>query len=261
MIEHGPNLTLDTRRGRIMAELDAHGECAVDDLAQRFGVSGMTIRRDLQALADAGRLIRTHGGAAPSARVSFEFRFLQDAARQHREKDAIASRAAQLVEPGQSVILDSGTTTLAIARKLLAKQPLTVVTTSLPIASALYGHDGVELVLLGGVLRHDFPDLTGPITERNLESLHAHVAFIGADGIDAQGNVYNRAPAQARMLGLMASAAERVYVVADRTKIGRKALMRFGNLGQWQGLITDKGASQSVLAELTRSGVTVLQTG
>ena len=259
MAEQDPNLSRDTRQGWILVELDTHGECGVGWLARRFGVSGMTIRRDLQALAEDGRVIRTHGGAAPTARVSFEFRFLEHAGQQRRAKEAIAVKAAQFIEPGQSVMLDSGTTTLAVARRLRGKAGLTVITTSLPIASELCSCDGVALLLLGGLLRHDSPDLTGSITESNLESLHADAAFLGADGIDAKGNVYSQAPVLARMLGKMAAAAERVYVVADHSKLGEKALMRFGNLGRWNGLITDAGADRALLTKLRRSGVRVIK--
>jgi len=261
MNEQPPNMSRGRRQETILAELDARGECAVEELAARFGVTRMTIRRDLQALADAGRVIRTHGGAAPTARVSFEFRFLEHAGQQRQAKEAIAITAGELVESGQSVLLDSGTTTLAVARRLRGKAGLTVITTSLPIASELYGHEGVNLLLLGGLLRHDSPDLTGAMTEGNLDSLHADVAFLGADGIDAEGNVYNRTTALARLLARMADAADRVYVVADSSKLGRKALMRFGNLNQWDGLITDSGADESLLTELAGSGVHVIRTG
>ena len=261
MNKHLSNMSRDARQERILAELDARGECGVDQLARQFGVTGMTIRRDLQALADAGRAIRTHGGAAPTARVSFEFRFLEHTGRRRQAKEAIAASAAELVEPGQSVMLDSGTTTLAVARQLKRKPGLTVITTSLPIASELYGCEEVDVMLLGGLLRRDSPDLTGSITEGNLDSLHADLAFLGADGIDAEGRVYNQAPALARMLAKMADAADRVYAVADSSKLGRKALMRFGDLSQWDGLITDNGADDSLLAQLGRNGVRVIRTG
>ena len=259
MNERVLNMSGRARRERILAELDAGGECLVDELAGRFGVSGMTIRRDLQALADAGRVIRTHGGATAAARVSFEFRFLEDAGLNRDAKEAIAAKAAELVEPGQAVMLDSGTTTLAIARHLRGKGRLTVITTSLPIASELYGCAGVDLLLLGGLLRRDAPDLTGSITEGNLDALHADVAFLGADGIDVDGGVYSQAPALARMLSKMAAAADRVYAVADHSKLGRKALMRFGDLSRWDGLVTDEGAAGALLDEFADHGIAVIK--
>lgn len=260
MIEHPTaNLSADGRRTRILALLEGEGEQAVDTLADRFGVSGMTIRRDLQELTDAGKVIRTHGGAAPASRVSFEFHFLERARRHAQRKHAIAEVAASLIEPGQSVILDSGTTTLAIARLLRTMPGLTVVTTSLPIASELFGVEGLDLILLGGQLRKDSPDLVGAITHQNLELLQADVAFIGADAVDGEGRLYNASPEVGRMLAAMAKAAASVYAVADSSKIGRHRLLRFADAGAWQGLITDDELDAKSRKKLERAGVRVIQ--
>lgn len=250
-----PSASPTGRREAILHLIGHDGECSVEQLAGRFKVSGMTIRRDLQELAEAGRVIRTHGGAALTARVSFEFRFLEEAREHADAKDLVAARAAALVDDGQVVMLDSGTTTLAIARRLKSRANLTVITTSLPIASELYGCPGVELLLLGGRLRRDSPDLTGPVTESTLEMLKADIAFIGADGVDAEGNVYNASPAVGQMLGKMAAAAQCVYVVADHTKVGRTAMMRFGDVKNWRGLITDDEVDPALKRKMVRAGV------
>lgn len=247
------------RQARIAEVLSASGECSVGALARELGVSEMTVRRDLQSLAEAGRVLRTHGGAAPAERVSFEFQFLHRTRERRAEKEAIASAAAALVGDGASVMLDSGTTTLAIAARLKEKRGLTVITTSLPIASELQFAPNARVILLGGVLRQDAPDLFGPLTESNLECLSAEVAFIGADAIDAKGNVYNAAPDVARMLQIMAKSARRVYVVADSRKIGGTALMRFGRVAEWDGLITDNGLSKTMAQALRRAGAHVIQ--
>jgi DeoR/GlpR family transcriptional regulator of sugar metabolism len=155
-----------------------------------------------------------------------------------------------------SIMLDSGTTTLAIARKLRIKRSLTVITTSLPIASELFGFDNVRLLLLGGFLQHDSPDLTGALTESNLEALHADIAFVGADGVDDKGNVYNRQPALGRMIGKMAESSQQVYVVADHSKLGGRALVRYGNLKDYTALITDAGG-KSFAGKLKRKGINV----
>ena len=251
-------MTTRTRQTRIAAWIAADGECAVDDLARRLGVSGMTVRRDLAALANAGKVIRTHGGAAPAERVSFDFQFLSRMRENQPAKEAIAAIAAGLVGEGQSVMLDSGTTTLALARRLKDKRGLTVITTSLPIASELQFCENVQVLLLGGFVQRGAPDLAGALTESNLESLHADVAFIGADGIDTKGNAYNDSPAVGRMLGKMAAAADRVYVVADSSKLGRAALMRFGNVAMWDGLITDKNVDRTLALALKRARVRMI---
>jgi DeoR/GlpR family transcriptional regulator of sugar metabolism len=216
----------------------------------------------LQKLADQGRVVRTHGGAAASEQVSFEVEFLRRTRENAQAKEQIAAAAAALVRDGQSVLLDSGSTTLAIARHLRRRRRLTVITTSLPIAATLQQAAGVETLLLGGYVRRESPDLEGPLTEANLEHLRADVAFVGADGIDAGGNVYNASLGIARMLTKMAVAAGSVYVVADRSKLGRTALATFGNAARWTGLITDAAAAdERVVEQLRAGGVTVMVAG
>jgi DeoR/GlpR family transcriptional regulator of sugar metabolism len=176
------------RQRRILDLLRERGECSVDELVRACGVSDMTIRRDLARLAGDGHVVRTHGGAAPAEQVSFEFQFLGRARENAAAKEQIAATAAGWVRDGQSVLLDSGSTTLAVARHLTSRRRLTVVTTSLPIAATLQPAAGVETLLLGGYVRRESPDLEGPLTEANLERLRAGVALLGADGIDARGN-------------------------------------------------------------------------
>ncbi len=253
------NIPPTTRRNQIAETLSLGGEASVEALAGRFGVSDMTIRRDLNALARSGRIIRTHGGAAPSQRVSFEFEFLKRRRSRESAKQAIAATAAELVKDGQTVMLDSGTTTLPVAEQLRHKKGLTVMTSSLPIASALQYCTSIDVLLLGGFLRHDSPDLTGPLTEANIEGLRSDVAFLGADGIDLKGCVYNASLSVGRMLEKMATAARQVYVVADSSKIGQPALTRFGNVSKWAGLITDSGIDRKAAAALSRAGVKLIK--
>lgn len=235
-----------------------HGECSVEFLSGELAVSDMTIRRDLQRLAQRGRIVRNHGGATATEEVLFEFQFLNRFQHHREQKDRIGELAASLIEDGQSVMLDSGTTTLSLARHLLKRWGLAVITTSLPIAAALQQAAGVETILLGGMVRRDAPDLGGPLTESNLESLRADLAFVGADGIGTDGELYNSSMSVGRMLGKMVSRANAVYVVADSSKIGRTALSRFGNARDFQGLITDSAIAPADLTALRQAGVRIL---
>ena len=249
-----------TRQNQILEWIAQRGECSVDELVERFRVSGMTIRRDLQTLADQGKVIRTHGGAAMAERVSFEFEFLKHVREHQAAKEAIAAAAAAQVRDGESVLLDSGTTTLALAKCLRGKRGLTVITTSLPIAAQLQFESQIAVLLLGGYLRATSPDLAGALTEANLESLHADVAFLGAQGIDREGMVYQDSPELAHMLKKMAASATRVFVVADSSKLGRAALCRLERLRQWKAtLVTDDGADRSMLASLKKAGASVIK--
>lgn len=248
-----------TRQDQISQWVAERGECSIDELVERFGVSGMTVRRDLQALADQGKVLRTHGGAAMAERVSFDFEFLRLIRKNQAAKEAIAVAAAAEVKDGESVMLDSSTTTLALAKQLRTKQRLTVITTSLPIAAQLQYERQIEVLLLGGYVRPSSADLAGALTEANLESLRADVAFIGAGGVDRQGTVYQGSPELARMLKKMAASAGRVFIVADSSKIGKTALCRCGRLQDWAALITDVDVDRSVLASLKKSGARVIR--
>ncbi len=246
-----------TRQNQILEILQDQGECSIDSLAEKFGTSGMTVRRDLQALADLGRVIRTHGGARLASGVNFEFAFLQRTKLAQKEKKAIGKLAADLIQEGQSVILDSGTTTLAIAEHLKLRRNIKVVTTSLPIASMLQFNESIEINLLGGQLRAGTPDLSGAITLANLEMLHTDLAFVGADAIDASGAAYTDSADLVVMLSKMAQAAGKAYVVADSSKLNRTALWKIFPLKKVAGLITDHRASLSFATRLTKAGIHV----
>ena len=249
------------RRKQICELIAQRGESSIEELMERFGVSGMTVRRDLQTLADQGKVLRTHGGATMAERVSFEFEFLKRIRDNQPAKDAIAATAAAQIKDGESVILDSGTTTLELAKQLRGRQRLTVITSSLPIAAQLQYDQQIEVLLLGGRLQASSPDLAGAITESNLETLRADVAFIGAAAIDRYGAVYQESPEVARLLTRMAASAGRVFVVADGSKLGKTALWRFGRLSDWAALITDDSANRSILASLKKAGVRVIKAG
>jgi len=247
------------RKDAILERLGRGEECHVTSLAEAFGVSEMTVRRDLDALAAQGQIVRTHGGAAPGSGVVFQFRFLERAGEHGAAKEAIARRAAELVPDGATVALDSGTTTLALARELRGKRGLTVITTSLPVASELQHSDAVEVILLGGRIRRDSPDLSGALTLRSLEVLHADMAFFGADAVDLRGTCYQGRIEVAHLLETMASIADTVYVVADSSKLGSTATARVGSLRSWKGLITDSGLTAAAQRKLRAAGVNVIK--
>lgn len=247
-----------TRQNRIRELVARLGECSVDQLAQTLGVSAMTVRRDLQCLADDGRVIRTHGGATLGDRASFEFAFLERINRNREAKAMIAAAAVEVARGCRSVMLDGSTTTLAIARRLRGSSGLTVVTTSLPAAAELQHEPGVAVLLTGGYIRPASPDLTGSLAEGNLALLRADIAFVGADAIDHRGNVFTDPPDNSAVVLKMAESVERMYVVADHSKLGRTALRRFAHLGAWAGLITDPGADRSLLGALRDAGVHVM---
>lgn len=248
-----------TRQAQILATLEAHGEWSIEQFAQKFATSGMTVRRDLQTLAEQGRIIRTHGGAIIAPGVNFEFAFLKRREVNQAHKRAIGRVAAAMIADGQSVLLDSGTTTLAIAEALQQRKFIKVITTSLPIASMLRNNTALELNLLGGQLRAGSPDISGIITESNLDLLCADFAFVGTDAVDEAGALYTKDPSLRNMLTRMIRSATRPFIVADSSKLARKERCRFGNLDHTTGLITDDKADKSFVAGLVKHGIRVFR--
>ena len=248
------NLPSAARQVKIRDRFAAQPGVSIAKLAREFGVSGMTIRRDLAALEGKSHIQRTHGGAVLTERMMLEFDYRDRRGRNQRIKCAIAAAARQRVRPGQRLILDTGTTTLELAALLKDGENLTVITPSLAVASELQHAAGVEVILLGGIIRRGSPDLTGPVTEHCLELFAADIAFQGADAIGADGSIYNSDLRLARVDKLMRRVANECCVLADHTKIGRTALGRSGSLADVDTFITDRGAPAKMLKRFAKLG-------
>jgi DeoR/GlpR family transcriptional regulator of sugar metabolism len=234
-------LTSAARHARIRERLSAQTGVSITELAREFGVSEMTIRRDLATLEQQAHVQRTHGGAILTERMILEFDYRERRELNRDAKRAIAAEARKLVRPGDRIILDTGTTTLELASLLRDGENLTVITPSLAVASELQHAAGVEVVLLGGVLRRGSPDLTGPVTEHCLELFSADIAFQGTEGIGLDGSLYNTDLRLARVDRLMRKLASRSCILADTTKVGRTALARSGSLSEVDFLIINAG--------------------
>lgn len=250
-------LTRMQRLDAIRRELLAVDEVSIDELAGRFNVSGMTVRRDLELLESRGDVIRTHGGAAQARRLTFEFSFRDRQNRNNRQKSMIAGRAAEYIEEGQVVMLDTGTTTLEIARQIVGRHNVTVITTSLAIVSALQFAAGVRIVLLGGFLRGGSPDLHGPLAEQNVEMFRAAIAFMGADAIDLDGNTYADDLQLVALDRKMAARADEVVVVADSSKLGARGMCRVFGPEDYDMIVSDSGIGKDVLKQLERKRIRV----
>ena len=246
------------RQSQIRQVLTAEDRVSIVDLADRFAVSEMTIRRDLDKLAADGVVHRTHGGAVPADRMVFEFDFAARRQANLPQKQAIARQALKLVEPCQRIILDTGTTTLELAGLLTDMENMTVITPSLAVASVLHFAQSVEVVLLGGIMLRRSPDLTGVLTETNLEMLAADIAFQGADGIGLDGTLYNADLRVAKVDQRIRKQAQRTYVLADSSKINRTALAANGQITDVEALITDNRIVGEHQKQLTEVGGTII---
>lgn len=240
------------RRNRITELLRENQEVNIPELADLFSTSEMTIRRDLDLLAEQGFVRRTHGGAAAAERMEFQFDFVERRTRNHKAKQAIALEASKLVQPGQRIILDTGTTTLELAYLLKNAEHLTVITPSLAVASVLQFSTGIQTILLGGVIRKGSPDLTGVVTEKVLDMFMVDIAFQGADGIGLNGELFNSDMRIAQVDTKMRQRAEKTYILCDSSKIGRMEFVSNGSLSEVNALITDNSISNDGLKSLKK---------
>ena len=241
----------------IRRQLLQNEEVSVKELAKQFKVSDMTVRRDLDLMQSHGEIIHTHGGAALAKRLTFEFAFRDRQNRNEDRKEAIARRAVEHVRDGDVVMLDTGTTTLAIAKALAGARQVRIITTSLAIVSQVQFVENIEVVLLGGFLRGGSPDVHGPLTEQNIDYFKTNVAFMGADAVDSAGVTYAD---DLRIVSLdrrMAANAAKVIVVADSSKFGKNAMCRVFEPGEYHLIITTSDLDETILAELRTKNITV----
>src|ERR1700758_975238 len=215
------NGMLNEERRRLIVEmLHREGRVLVTSLARHFRTSQITIRKDLEVLDNQGLIQRTHGGALPLQSGALLDPTLREKENQHREeKIRIAMAAAKMVEEGQSVLLDSGTTTTAIARALKDIKKLVIITNAINIAAEVAGTN-IEVILTGGVLRKNSFSLVGPVAEESLQKLNADLLFLAVDGFDVRYGLTTPNVLEARVNRVMAESARRVVVVCDSSKFG-----------------------------------------
>lgn len=251
----------ELRQDRIADEVEAIGFARVTDLADRFRVSVVTVRSDLDSLETSGRLRRVRGGAVPVGALRHEAPLEQTARENEMQKAAIAAYAATLVQPGQVVILDVGSTTTAIALALVARRDLhdvTVVTNGLNVALALEPASAyINVLVTGGMVRPLQHSLVNPFGALMLEQISGHIAFIGCNGVDADRGVTNLNFAEAEVKRAMIKAAREVVVVADGSKIGAVEAARVCSASEVDLVITDRSAGADAVAQLEQAGTSV----
>jgi DeoR family transcriptional regulator, aga operon transcriptional repressor len=244
------------RVAAVLEALAAEGTVDVTALTERLGVSAATVRRDLQLLEQQRMLSRTHGGAVAHD-VLYELPLRYKAARHQVEKQRIAAEAATRVADGAVVGLTGGTTTTEVARAILDRRGITVVTNALNIASELAIRADLKLVVTGGTARSESYELVGPVAEQALERLNLDVAFVGVDGISMQAGLTTHHEIEAHTNRTMIERARLVVVVADSSKLGRVAFAQICPTDAVDELITDEGAPAATIRELTEAGVAV----
>jgi len=247
----------EERRREILKMLRMDGRVLVRDLSKRFRTSLITVRKDLESLHHQGLLERTHGGALPVRAGALQDQTLQEKERLHKqEKLRIAAAAVRMIRPGQVIILDSGTTTTAIARGCRDLRGLTIITNATNIAAELAG-SSVEVILTGGTLRKNSFSLVGPIAEDALRRLNADILFLGVDGFDVKYGLSTPNLLEAKVNRIMTEIAKRTIVVCDSSKFGRRSLSLIVPPASLQHVITDKNIPKSDLQALKNAGIEV----
>lgn len=248
------------RREQIIQRLKLHGSVQVNDLSVLFGVSTVTIRNDLAFLEKQGIAVRAYGGAlicdTPSA--SSEPSVEDKSSLNISLKRGIAQLAAELIQPGYRVILDSGTTTYEIARMMRNHQEVIAMTNGMNVANALLEAEGVELLMTGGHLRRQSQSFYGDQAEQSLQNYHFDLLFLGVDAIDTERGISTHNEDEARLNRRMCEVAERIIVVTDSSKFNRSSLHKIIDIPRIDMVITDKGIPEERLQELQKAGIEVI---
>ena len=246
----------ERRHGLILDRLRADGPATVTGLAERLGASEATIRRDLIQLSEEGLLRRVYGGAVPID--DRDDPFVDVAEIRVKEKDAIASRCAELVRDGETVLLDIGTTAHRVARHLRGRS-LTVVTSNLAVYEELADDASIDLVLLGGMLRREYRSLVGFLTEDNLRQVHADRLFLGTSGVRPSGQVMDTTVVEVPVKRAMIAASDQVVLVADADKFPGTGMARVCGPNELDVVVTNDGADAATTAAFREAGVEVIE--
>jgi DeoR family transcriptional regulator, aga operon transcriptional repressor len=255
------------RQMQILQLLERQQRISVAELCARFEISEATARRDLESLANQGKLQRVHGGAIVLSQAPPEQAILQRQNEQADEKIRIGQAAAALVQAGETVFLGSGTTVLEVARALRGRRGLTVLTNSLPVvnaltgtgtlagAGALAGAEGITLICLGGMLRDSELSFIGHITEQALAEVRADKVFMGTRAISLEYGLTHEYLHETMTDRAILKAGKQIIVLADHTKFGRAAAVRLASWEAIHTIITDKNTPPDFISNLEEKGV------
>lgn len=250
------------RRQRILALLREQPAVKVSELARQLSVSEGTIRNDLNALEGEGRLTRVRGGAVPCDEHRFISPLFAAHARTHAEaKRRIARCAAELVEDGDSILLDASSTVFALVPHLQNRRDLTIVTNGIETALALAQNRSLSVILVGGAVRPDGTSVVGHLGEKILDELHFKTAFVSCSGFSVEAGLTEVDIQEVQLKKKMVRVADRVVALIDSSKFGRVDLTSFASLEQIGHIFTDDGVSPQFIEQIRRTGTALTLCG
>lgn len=249
--------TLD-RRTKILEMLESKGHVKVSSLSDLFRVSDVTIRNDLTELEGKGFLVRTRGGGIRSQGNGIDYKLAEKAKKHAPEKQAIGKKAAELIKDDDTIIIDSGTTTMELAKNLGVSKNLTVITNALNIAGQLAGYDNMRVIMLGGSIRKNSLSLVGSIAENSMKNFYCDKLFMGVDGIDCEFGITTPNVEEGNLNKMMIQNSKKVIVLADSSKFKRRSFAFIAPISKISTIITDKNIPEEELGNLKNQGVEVI---
>ncbi|MBO1305997.1 DeoR/GlpR transcriptional regulator [Enterococcus sp. 669A] len=247
----------EARREYIINQLEENHTVKILELSQQLKVTRETIRKDLYFLEKKGIIKKVHGGAVleiSNQETDYEKRKNEF----HDEKAIIAKKAAAYIEEGDTVYLDYGTTTLALAKEIAKMKNLTVVTNTIPIVNLLLKNKSINLIMPGGIVRNNESSLYGPFASNNIKEIYVSIGFFGCSGIDAERGITSHHTGENLVSKEMIEHSQTTIVLADHSKFGTVALNRTATIDQLDIVITDRARNKDELQQFTQHGVELI---
>ncbi|MBK7617526.1 MAG: DeoR/GlpR transcriptional regulator [Burkholderiales bacterium] len=250
-------MTPNPRQSELLDEVRARGAVTVEALAERFGVTLQTVRRDVKLLSEAGLLARFHGGVRVPSSTTENIAYRQREALNAEAKQRIAKAVAARVPNGSSLLINLGTTTEAVARELLGHKGLRVITNNLNVAGILSGNPDCEVIVTGGVVRHRDRGIVGAAAVNLIRQFKVDIGLIGISGIEADGTLRDYDVREVQVARAIIEHSREVWLVADHSKFNRPAMVEMARLEQLDMLFTDAPPPRPFEALLAEAGVQI----
>jgi len=251
-------ILVSERRNKIIDKLTIEKQVLVNELSEEFDVSEVTIRNDLAYLEKKGILLRTHGGAIKQRKVALEYDLTEKQKQNLPQKQRIGKKAVELIQDNDTILLDSGSTTIEVAKNLINFNHLTVITNALNIISQLKDYHNINLIVPGGILKPEALAFHGGPAEDSFKNYYCDKFFLGVDAIDITHGISTPTIEEAHLNKVMIKISNQVILVADSSKFGKKNLAFIAPVNIIHTIITDTGLPEEMKNSYENLGITVI---